>query len=167
MPRAKRDGTPARPARRRKLTELFVRNVRAEAAAFAVWDSYQRGLCLRVQPTGQKSWKAVYSLHGKARWLHIGDANAIGLTNARRIAAVNPCKGIERHATQSRERILAGNGVPQFWSAFEDAGLVRASALKTLLLTGQRPGEVTHMRHEHVADGWWTMPGKPDAKIGW
>src|SRR2546430_10768133 len=272
MPRAKRDGTPARPARRRKLTELFVRNVRAEAAAFAVWDSYQRGLCLRVQPTGQKSWKAVYSLHGKARWLHIGDANAIGLTNARRIAArimlkvaeggdplaerqaerdhdtfvilvdryaehvkrknksweqgdylvrthllprwgglkvraitrrdvraavaaisspsvanqtlkaasaffawavkeeivaVNPCKGIERHATQSRERILAGNGVPQVWSAFEDAGLVRASALKTLLLTGQRPGEVTHMRHEHVADGWWTMPGKPDAKIGW
>src|SRR5262245_16269740 len=87
MPRPSRDGTPARPARRRKLTEKFVEKVRGEAAAFAVWDTYQRGLAIRVQPTGQKSWKAVYSLHGRARWLHIGCASAIGLTDARRIAA--------------------------------------------------------------------------------
>src|SRR5436190_7089662 len=30
-----------------------------------------------------------------------------------------------------------------------------------ILLTGQRPGEVAHMRREHVVDGWWTMPGAP------
>src|SRR5439155_8891940 len=35
------------------------------------------------------------------------------------------------------------------------------------LLTGQRAGEVTHTRHEHVADGWGAMQGKPAAKIGW
>jgi integrase len=272
MPRPNRDGTPARAARRRKLTEKFVRKVRPEATAFAVWDTHLRGLALRVQPTNQKSWKAVYSLHGKARWLHIGCASAIGLTDARRIAAgimlkvaeggdplaerqaqrdsdtfavlidryaehakrknrswdqgdgllrrhllprwgnlkvkaitrrdvrsafaaissptvanqtlkaasaffnwatteeivaVNPVKGIEHHATQSRERILSDIEIPRFWQAFDDAGLVRGSALKVLLLCGQRPGEVTHMRKEHVADGWWTMPGKPDAKLGW
>jgi integrase len=33
------------------------------------------------------------------------------------------------------------------------------TALQVLLLTGQRPGEVAHMRREHIADGWWTMPG--------
>jgi hypothetical protein len=40
-------------------------------------------------------------------------------------------------------------------------------ALKVLLLTGQRPGEVTHMRFEHIADGWWTLPGSPDATTKW
>src|SRR5262249_2681210 len=35
------------------------------------------------------------------------------------------------------------------------------------LLTGQRPGEVTHMRKEHVVAGWWTMPGAADKATGW
>jgi len=23
------------------------------------------------------------------------------------------------------------------------------------------------MRHEHIVDGWWQMPGQPDPKVGW
>ena len=38
---------------------------------------------------------------------------------------------------------------------------------KVLLLTGQRPGEVAHMRYEHVKDGWWELPGAPDAATKW
>src|SRR5439155_5593162 len=48
-----------------------------------------------------------------------------------------------------------------------DAGLVRGTALKTLLLLGQRPGEVRCMRREHIVDGWWEMPGEPMAALGW
>jgi hypothetical protein len=55
--------------------------------AFCVWDSRQRGLALMVQPTGHKAWKCVYSRNGSPRWLHIGDAAAIGLADARRLAA--------------------------------------------------------------------------------
>jgi integrase len=41
-------------------------------------------------------------------------------------------------------------------------------ALKLILLLGQRPGEVLHLRTEHIVDGyWWNMPGKPDPKAGW
>jgi integrase len=40
-------------------------------------------------------------------------------------------------------------------------------ALQVLLLTGQRPGEVTHMRHDQIIDGSWEMPGKPDAEHNW
>ena len=36
-----------------------------------------------------------------------------------------------------------------------------------ILLTGQRPGEVTHMRREHIEDGWWTLPGAPVPALGW
>jgi integrase len=83
------------------------------------------------------------------------------------ILQANPVRGVERHALAARERVLSDAEVPKFWQAFDDAGLVRSSALKAILLTGQRPGEVAHMRREHVEDNWWTMPGKPDTKLGW
>jgi integrase len=80
------------------------------------------------------------------------------------VIAVNPCHGIDRHQTTSRERVLADSELPLFWQAFDKAGRA-GTALKLILLTGQRPGEVGHMRFEHIVDGWWEMPGKPSA--GW
>jgi integrase len=263
-----------RPAHKRNLTELYVRKLQPGAAAFVVWDTRQRGLAIRVQPSGSKAWKCIYSRHGRPRWLHIGDAGAIGLAGARtlaaeamlavargkdpaaekkaerskgtfeelanqyveqhakkankswrqgdalvrrhalprwgklqaasitrsdvkammaaiaapivanqtlaavsaifswatkeELAAANPCKLVARNATRSRERVLADSEVPKFWAAFDDAGLVAGSALKTILLTGQRPGEVAHMRHEHIVDGaWWEMPGEPVPALSW
>jgi integrase len=78
--------------------------------------------------------------------------------------AINPCRGVERNATTSRERVLSDSELPRFWEAFDRAGLA-GTALKLILLTGQRPGEVGHMRCEHIVDGWWEMPGEPTA--GW
>jgi integrase len=236
------------------------------------WDAYQRGLALRVEPTGYKAWKVVYRHHGRPRWLHLGAADAIGLAAARKLAAalmlevlqgkdpqaerkaqrsagtfadlaeryvaewakkrnkswrqadtlvrkyllpkwakldvksiarsdvrmmvgriaapvlanqvlaaasaifswavkqelvtVNPCRGVERNETKSRERVLSDAELPSFWNTFDEVGLVRASTLKVILLTGQRPGEVAHMRWEHLQAGWWTMPVEPD-KAGW
>ena len=81
---------------------------------------------------------------------------------------VNPCLLVRRNAVTSRDRILSDDELPKFWSAFDDAGLVCGSALKMILLTGQRPGEVANMRRDHITDdGWWTMPGKPVEALGW
>ena len=52
--------------------------------------------------------------------------------------------------------------IPIFWKAFDDAGLLASTALKLILLTGQRPGEVRAMHREHIVDGWWHLPGAPD-----
>jgi len=270
MPRPKKDGTRAKPAHRRNLTELLVRKAKAQGAALNIWDSKAPGLVLRVQPSGHRAFKVVYSYRGRARWYHIG---SIGLADARRIAAkvrlavaegkdplaerqaelgaetfaelaqryleehakkrnkswqqadylvrrhllprwarldarsiarsdvraavgriaapvvanqvlaaasaiftwgaaqevvsFNPCKGVGKNATKSRERVLADSEIPLFWAAFDDAGPVRSAALKVLLCTGQRPGEVCHMRLEHIRDSWWCMPGAPDPSVGW
>lgn len=80
---------------------------------------------------------------------------------------VNPCSKIERNEEVSRERILSESEIPKFWAAFDDAGLIHGTALKVLLLTGQRPGEVCRMRREHIVDGWWEMPGEPVPELGW
>jgi integrase len=42
---------------------------------------------------------------------------------------------------------------------------VSGTALKVLLLLGQRPGEIANMRREHIKDGWWELPGEPIPNI--
>ncbi len=263
-----------REPRRLKLTEVTVRKAQPETAnAYLLWDVHQRGLALRVQPTGGKAYYVVYSRHNRPRWLRLGDARAIGLADARVLAAEaalvvakggdpaaekkaarsagtfadlaaqyleqyaskrnkswkqaeslvrryvlprwamlqastltradvkalmasieapvlanqvlaavsaifswavreeilpsNPCKLVARNATKSRERVLAESEVAPFWKALDEIGVIRAAALRVILLGGQRPGEVAHMRREHVKAGWWEMPGEPVPALGW
>jgi len=73
---------------------------------------------------------------------------------------VNPCSGVEGHKAKSRERVLSDKEIRTLWSAADQFGLVVSTALKVILLTGQRPGEVAHMRRDHIKDGWWEMPGE-------
>jgi integrase len=74
----------------------------------------------------------------------------------------NPCVKVDRNELASRERTLSRSELQKFWAAFDDAGLLRSTALKLILLTGQRPGEVAAMRWEDIKDGiWWELPGKP------
>jgi integrase len=82
------------------------------------------------------------------------------------IVAANPCRLVDRNETNSRERVLSDSEIPKFWAEFENAG-VAGVALKTILLTGQRPGEVAHMRREHLVDGWWNLPGDPVPDLDW
>ena len=275
MPRPRFDGAPSAIPNKRKLNDLAVKRLKPAPSPFTVWDTQQRGLAVVVQPTGHKAWKAVYSRHGRPRWYHIGNADSIGLADARKLASrvlfqvaegkdpaaerkaernrgtfaelaqryveehakrnnkswkqadalvrkyliprwsklpasdiarsdvrammasiaapitanqtlasasaifgwaikqeiggitINPCHGVSRNATSSRERVLLDSEIPKFWAAFDDAGLLQGTALKLILLTGQRPGEVTHMRREHIADGWWTLPGAAVAALRW
>ena len=100
----------------------------------------------------------------------------------------NPCRDIERNPTRDRERVLDDKELPRFWRAFDDLG-TPGRALKMLLLTGQRPGEVCSMRrqdikhvtiklppalqarlkeqgrpaHKSVGGSIWTLPGGPSA----
>ena len=76
-----------RPTQKRRLTELFIRKAKPRDSAYLVWDEKQGGLALRVQPTGSRSWVVVYSRQGRPRWLHLGKADAIGLADARMLAA--------------------------------------------------------------------------------
>jgi integrase len=255
-----------------KLTPLLVSRLGPSAKPFLVWDTYQRGLALRIQPNGYRSYVLIYRHHNRPRWYHIGAADAVALADARKLAAelmlqvikgedpaaekrakrgtgtfgevanryleeyakkrnkswrqgdklvrgyllpvwgslsansiqrsdvrtlmgkiaapiaanqalaaasaifswavkqelltTNPCRGVERNATQSRERVLSDTEVPLFWEAMGEAG-VPGKALQVLLLTGQRPGEVSLMRFDQIENGWWTLPGAPDAEKQW
>jgi integrase len=243
---------------------VFLRSVKPDPERVTMWwDDKLRGLVLAVQPSGRKSWKAVYS-HGRPRWYHIGSADALGLADARKLASrimfqvaegkdpvadrvaerghgtfaelaerylneyakkknkswrqadflmrkyllpkwgklssvtrrdvevmhasvekpvlanqviaaasaifswavkkaiitVNPCVGVDRNKTKARERVLSDSEVALFWPKLNPA-------LRMILLTGQRPGEIEHLRREHVVEGWWEMPGEPAPELDW
>ena len=80
MARPRNDGTASRQPNKRNLTELFVRKVTTDTTPINVWDEKERGLVLRVHPTGRRAFKVVYSRRGRPRWFHVGD---VGLAEAR------------------------------------------------------------------------------------
>ena len=70
------------------------------------------------------------------------------------ILSVNPAHGVDRNPTTARERVLSDEEIRLLWPQLEPQ-------LRLIFLTGQRPGEIANLQVEHIADGWWRMPGRP------
>ena len=71
---------------KRKLNQHMVARIRAKARTFLLWDTHQHGLALQVRPSGHKSWKAIYSHRNRPRWYTLGNAAAISVGDARKLA---------------------------------------------------------------------------------
>src|SRR5262249_28321419 len=112
MPRSRRDGSPASKPNRRRLSEAFAQTVRGDSMRVAVYlDTIQRGLALSVQPSGHRAWKCVYSIRGRgARWYHLGNARAISLADARRLASKIMCQVAEGGDPHADRLALRGRG---------------------------------------------------------
>src|SRR5271154_3849928 len=72
---------------KRKLTSLLLHHLKPQAKAYIIWDTQQRGLAVRVEPTGYAAFKLIYRFHNRPRWYHIGAVDAIALADARQMAA--------------------------------------------------------------------------------
>jgi integrase len=89
MPRPRRDGTPPRGTIKRKLTDVFINSIKHTDRRCIYYDERVRGLCIIVQakPSTTKSYAMLYYSHGSPRWMSLGRTNAIGLADARKMAA--------------------------------------------------------------------------------
>src|SRR5215471_7138922 len=242
---------------KQKLTSLTVTKLRPTAKPYLVWDTYQRGLALQIQPSGYRSFKLIYRFHNRPRWYHIGAADAIALADARKLAAKlmlqviegkdpaaekraergagtfaemasryveeytkkrnkswqqtdalirrnvlprwgkleansitradvktlmrgmeqapiaanqtlaavsavftwavkeeivssNPCRGVARNPTRSRDRVLSASEIPMVWSALDDAGPIVGTALKLILFAWPATGRsLSHAARAH------------------
>lgn len=90
----------------------------------------------------------------------------MGFAEDREIVEVSPATGIKgirinkRMGTVKRGRTLDDAEIRAFWLGAESCGIHRltAIALKLILVTGQRPGEVIGMRHDEIDGNVWTLP---------
>jgi hypothetical protein len=46
-----------------KLNDLLIKRLKAKS--YLIWDTYQRGLAIRVKPTGHQAWKCNYTSGGR------------------------------------------------------------------------------------------------------
>jgi integrase len=84
----------------------------------------------------------------------------------RELIEVSPATGIKaarvskRMATVKRGRTLDDAEIRAFWLGADTCGIHRltAIALKLVLVTGQRPGEVIGMRRDEIEGDVWTIP---------
>ena len=75
-------------------------------------------------------------------------------------ATIKPTKVSRGMSPRSRPRVLDDSELRTFWAGADTCGLHRmtALALKLILVTGQRPGEVAGMRWEEASGDTWTIP---------
>ena len=76
----------------------------------------------------------------------------------------SPLTGMKRAKEKSRARVLTDDEIKALWNALDlerkDIDIYRPTklALKLILLTGQRPGEVSSMSWADIEGDWWTIP---------
>ena len=80
---------------------------------------------------------------------------------SRGVIALSPCHGLLTPAPKkSRERVLSDTELATVWQAVKETPYPFGTIVQLLILTGQRRGEVTGMRWDHVdlTDAVWTLP---------
>lgn len=82
----------------------------------------------------------------------------------RGIIDFSPLTGMRRGKENSRSRVLTNDEIKTLWNCLDlerpDIDIYRLTklALKAILLTGQRPGEVAGMTWDQIDGEWWTIP---------
>jgi integrase len=75
----------------------------------------------------------------------------------------SPCTHIKAPGREKpRERVLSDDEVRTLWARLDTARMERrtAAALRLILATGQRPGEIRAMRWDEIEGAWWTIPSE-------
>ncbi|WP_236026738.1 tyrosine-type recombinase/integrase [Geomonas diazotrophica] len=81
----------------------------------------------------------------------------------RDVLEANPFMGMERPAKEvGRERALSVTEIKKLWENLETAKMSYSirRALKLILVTAQRPGEVVGMHRWEIEGNWWTIPAE-------
>ncbi|KAF0221107.1 MAG: phage integrase family [Geobacteraceae bacterium] len=81
----------------------------------------------------------------------------------RDILPYSPAAGVKALAPKvARERVLSADEIKTLWRTLDNAAIsdeIRG-ALKLMLLTAQRPGEVIGIHTSEINENWWTIPSE-------
>lgn len=75
----------------------------------------------------------------------------------------SPCQGVRPlHKRESKERNLSEDEIKSFWNGLDKAAMSGEiqRALKLILVTAQRPGEVIGLHSSEIDGRWWTIPAE-------
>jgi len=95
----------------------------------------------------------------KQLWAYAEDREII---EGNPVATLKASKISQGLTARSRGRVLDNSETKALWENAETCGMhkLTALALKLVLVTGQRPGEVAGMRWDEIDDSLWTIPAE-------
>lgn len=74
----------------------------------------------------------------------------------------NPCSCIPTNKGRAKVRALNREEIKMFWDYLDSPNVDLSDnvkrALKLVLITGQRPGEVVGIERKEISGNWWTIP---------
>lgn len=78
---------------------------------------------------------------------------------------ISPCLGVKAPAsTIAKDRALSAAEIKSVWSSLDNPDISMTlevrQAIKLILLTAQRPGEVSGIHTRELDDCWWTIPAE-------
>jgi integrase len=79
------------------------------------------------------------------------------------ILETTPCLGVKKPTkTEPKDRVLSMEEIATFWNSLDHAAMTDdiRRALKLILTTGQRPGEVIGIHSAEIDGDWWTIPAE-------
>ena len=143
------------------------------------WEKDERILNHDVVPAWGKRKAADVSKTDVVRLIEkiVVDRNAPGMANntfqvirkmfnfsvEQDILKYSPCIGVKMPAPKnSRDRFLSEAEIKTFWHNLDGTAMFPESrhALRLILLTAQRPGEVIGMHTDEINGAWWTIPAE-------
>jgi integrase len=74
-----------------------------------------------------------------------------------------PCVGVKLPSPRiARDRVLSEEEIKNLWESLDKANLAEETrkAIKLVLITAQRPGEVAGMHVSEIDGRWWTIPAE-------
>jgi integrase len=77
------------------------------------------------------------------------------------ILEISPCYMVKKPTkTESKDRTLSVNEISNVWHGLNRTGMTDElkRALRLILVTGQRPGEVIGLHTREIEGDWWTIP---------
>ena len=154
------------------LIDRFIAKAKGSLRSWQAYESLLRRDVVRAmgdRPAGQVTRAEIANMldtiHGRApavaNGVHSALSSVYGWAVSEGLVTDNPVRGLRRrHAARSRERVLSDNEVRFFWQATANMVPAYRDALRLVLLTGQRPGEVIGIRAEEVdiVKAVWRIP---------
>lgn len=88
------------------------------------------------------------------------------IINANPVATIKPGKVSRNMRPVQRGRVLINSEIQGLWTDLEGIHRLTLLALRLILVTGQRPGEVAGMRRDEISGDIWTIPAARRGKTG-
>jgi integrase len=171
------DPVADRKQRREALTvaAMIERFIAKAKTTLRSWDAYEKLFRRNVvpaigyRPAGQVTRAEIANMLDRiaarapavANGVHSALSSVFGWAVSEGLVAGNPVRGLRRrHTAPARDRVLSDDELIAFWKATEEIAPAYRDALRLVLLTGQRPGEVAGMQNEEVdlANAIWRLP---------